>query len=83
MQGRTSFVIAQRISTVRNADLILVLDGGQVAAQGKHEELLEESPIYAEIFNSQLVADADQAGALAGDNRAAGSPVLAGAQQEP
>jgi ATP-binding cassette subfamily B protein len=58
MQGRTSFVIAQRISTVRNADLILVLDKGQLVASGTHAELLENSPIYAEIFNSQLVGDA-------------------------
>ena len=58
MQGRTSFVIAQRISTVRNADLILVLDKGQVVAQGRHEDLMENSEIYAEIFSSQLVEDA-------------------------
>lgn len=56
MKGRTSFVIAQRISTVINADQILVLDQGRVAACGTHEELLEESPIYAEIYNSQLQA---------------------------
>lgn len=58
MQGRTSFVIAQRISTVRNADQIIVLDKGQVVAIGEHETLMETSPIYAEIFNSQLVDDA-------------------------
>ena len=58
MRGRTSFVIAQRISTVLNADQILVLDKGQVVARGKHEELLETSPIYAEIYSSQLVGDA-------------------------
>lgn len=58
MQGRTSFVIAQRISTVMNADQILVLDKGQIVARGRHEELLEESEIYAEIYNSQLVGDA-------------------------
>lgn len=58
MQGRTSFVIAQRISTVVNADQILVLDKGQIAAQGRHAELIENSPIYAEIYNSQLVDDA-------------------------
>lgn len=58
MQGRTSFVIAQRISTVRNADKIIVLDKGEVAAIGTHEELMERSAIYAEIFNSQLVGDA-------------------------
>jgi ATP-binding cassette subfamily B protein len=58
MKGRTSFVIAQRISTVINADQIMVLEKGQIVARGKHEELLEESEIYAEIYNSQLVEDA-------------------------
>ncbi len=57
MKGRTSFVIAQRISTVRTADQILVLDKGQIAAQGRHDELIESSPIYAEIYNSQLIED--------------------------
>lgn len=59
MSGRTSFVIAQRISTVLNADNILVLDKGKVVATGKHEELMETSAIYAEIYNSQLVGDAE------------------------
>ncbi len=59
MQGRTSFVIAQRITTVLNADQILVLDKGKVVASGKHAELMENSPIYAEIYNSQLVGDAE------------------------
>ena len=54
MSGRTSFVIAQRISTVLKADQILVLDDGQIAAQGTHRELLETSPIYREIYDSQL-----------------------------
>jgi len=54
MQGRTSFVIAQRISTVLNADKILVLDEGSVAAVGRHSELLASSPIYREIYESQL-----------------------------
>jgi ATP-binding cassette subfamily B multidrug efflux pump len=65
MKGRTSFVIAQRISTVLNADQILVLDKGQIVARGKHEELMETSPIYAEIYTSQLVGDADVAAASA------------------
>lgn len=60
MKGRTSFVIAQRISTVVNADQILVLDKGAVVAQGRHEDLMEDSPIYAEIYNSQLLADAKE-----------------------
>jgi ATP-binding cassette subfamily B protein len=58
MKGRTSFVIAQRISTVLNADQILVLDKGHVVAHGKHSELMEQSEIYAEIYRSQLVEDA-------------------------
>jgi ATP-binding cassette subfamily B protein len=57
MRDRTSFVIAQRISTVRNADRILVLDQGRVAARGTHNELLETSELYAEIYSSQLVDD--------------------------
>jgi ATP-binding cassette, subfamily B, multidrug efflux pump len=59
MKGRTSFVIAQRITTVLNADQILVLEKGQVVAHGKHEELMESSPIYAEIYHSQLVGDVE------------------------
>lgn len=57
MQGRTSFVIAQRISTVMNADQILVMDKGQIVAHGQHEQLLEENEIYADIYTSQLVGD--------------------------
>ncbi|MCL4395815.1 MAG: ATP-binding cassette domain-containing protein, partial [Chloroflexi bacterium] len=59
MKGRTSFVIAQRISTVLNADQILVLDKGQVVARGTHEELLDSSEIYADIYSSQLIGDSD------------------------
>ncbi len=57
MQGRTSFVIAQRISTVLNADQILVLDKGRVVARGTHEELMENSALYADIYHSQLAED--------------------------
>lgn len=54
MEGRTTFIVAQRISSVINADQILVLDGGRIAAQGTHRELVAESPIYQEIYYSQL-----------------------------
>lgn len=54
MEGRTSFVIAQRISTIRRADIILVLDHGRLVAQGTHESLLEDSEVYADIYYSQF-----------------------------
>jgi ATP-binding cassette subfamily B protein len=54
MRDRTSFVIAQRISTVLNADKILVLDDGQIAAEGTHAGLMQSSPMYREIYESQL-----------------------------
>ncbi|HZG67307.1 MAG TPA: ATP-binding cassette domain-containing protein, partial [Herpetosiphonaceae bacterium] len=54
MARRTTFVIAQRISTVRRADLILVLERGRLVAQGTHEQLLRSSPLYAAIVESQL-----------------------------
>jgi ATP-binding cassette subfamily B protein len=54
MKNRTSFVIAQRISTVLNADKIIVLHDGQIAAEGDHQSLMKSSPIYQEIFESQL-----------------------------
>lgn len=54
MHNRTSFVIAQRISTVLTADKILVLDDGHIAAEGNHRELLATSPIYRDIYDSQL-----------------------------
>jgi len=54
MKDRTSFIIAQRISTVLKADKILVLDEGRIAAEGNHSQLMETSPIYKEIYDSQL-----------------------------
>jgi ATP-binding cassette subfamily B multidrug efflux pump len=62
MQGRTSFVIAQRIATVLNADQILVLEKGKVVARGVHEQLMRDSAIYAEIYTSQLLQDTDLSG---------------------
>jgi ATP-binding cassette subfamily B protein len=54
LRGRTCFVVAQRISTVLNADKIVVLDRGRIAAEGTHAELLKSSKIYQEIYDSQL-----------------------------
>ena len=54
MEDRTSFIIAQRISTVLRADKIVVLDKGKITSEGTHEELMKSSPIYREIYDSQL-----------------------------
>ena len=77
MEGRTSFVIAQRIATVLNADQILVLDKGQIVARGVHEELLRDSEIYADIYYSQLLPD-DALGQAGGTE-----PAAAGRTGEP
>lgn len=60
MRGRISFVVAQRISTVLNADKIIVLDRGQIVAEGTHAELMQSSPVYREIYDSQLGSDVGQ-----------------------
>jgi ATP-binding cassette subfamily B protein len=54
MEGRTTFVIAHRLSTVRRADVILVMDKGRIAQQGTHEELLRSGGLYREIYELQL-----------------------------
>jgi ATP-binding cassette subfamily B multidrug efflux pump len=54
MHGRTSFVVAQRISTILNADKVIVLDHGRLVAMGTHNSLMQTSPIYQEIYDSQL-----------------------------
>lgn len=55
LHGRTSFVIAHRLSTVRDADIILVMDRGAIVEQGTHEELLSKGGFYAELYNSQFL----------------------------
>ena len=55
--GATLVIIAQRVSSIVDADQILVLDGGRIVAHGTHEELLETSETYQEIVNSQLAAE--------------------------
>jgi ATP-binding cassette subfamily B protein len=57
MGHMTTFIVAQRINSVLNADQILVLEHGRIAAQGTHQELLASSPIYREIYESQLGRD--------------------------
>ena len=57
--GTTKLIIAQRISSVENADLILVMDNGRIAAMGTHETLLQTSSIYQEVYYSQNKAGDD------------------------
>ncbi len=54
MEGRTSFIVAHRLSTIQNADVILVMKDGHIIEQGNHQELLEKKGFYAELYNSQF-----------------------------
>ena len=56
MQGRTSFIVAHRLSTIRNADVILVMRDGKIIEQGNHETLMKKNGFYAQLYNSQFVA---------------------------
>ena len=67
MQDTTSFVIAQRISTVLTADKIIILDNGQISAEGNHADLIKSSPIYQEIYESQLGNGLKHAAVVAGN----------------
>jgi ATP-binding cassette, subfamily B, bacterial len=60
LQGRTSLVIAHRLSTVRDADQILVVDDGRVVDRGRHDELLVRGGLYAELYRTQFASQADQ-----------------------
>ena len=59
MQGRTSFIVAHRLSTIRDADVILVMDKGDVVEAGTHEELLKNNAIYQEVYSSQTQGGGD------------------------
>lgn len=54
MEGRTSFIVAHRLSTIREADTILVMKNGRIIEQGSHEELLAQKGFYSELYNSQF-----------------------------
>jgi ATP-binding cassette subfamily B protein len=54
MSGRTSFVVAHRLSTITSADIILVMNKGQIIEQGTHQELLKKKGFYANLYNSQF-----------------------------
>lgn len=56
MQGRTSFIVAHRLSTIQEADIILVMKDGQILEQGSHQELLEQGGFYSELYHSQFAA---------------------------
>lgn len=54
MQARTSFVVAHRLSTIREADVILVMKDGHIIEQGRHEDLLSQNGFYANLYHSQF-----------------------------
>ena len=54
LKGRTSLVIAHRLSTVQNADLILVLEKGRIVERGRHDELIQSGKLYAQLYNTQF-----------------------------
>ena len=54
MQGRTSFIVAHRLSTIREADVILVMRDGNIVEQGSHAALLQQNGFYAQLYNSQF-----------------------------
>ena len=54
MKGRTSFIVAHRLSTIQEADVILVMNNGNIIEQGNHEELLARNGFYANLYNSQF-----------------------------
>ena len=80
MRGRTTFVIAHRLSTVLSAAQILVLDEGRIAERGTHQELLARGGLYRQIYEAQLLPQEELAGAGKPVNarQADGMPAMAG-----
>ncbi len=70
LAGRTSFVVAHRLSTIRNADQVLVIVGGRIVERGSHDSLMAQQGVYADLVSRQM-------GALAAMNDAAPAPVEA------
>ena len=83
MRNRTSIVIAHRLSTVIDADRILVMDKGRIVAQGPHQELLETSPLYAKLYEMQFSTGENGSAASAGEcDATAGSGLHAECAEE-
>jgi ABC-type multidrug transport system fused ATPase/permease subunit len=60
LEGRTSFVIAHRLSTVRSADMVLVIDEGRIVERGTHDELLSRNGLYADLYRRQFYEPGNQ-----------------------
>ena len=67
MEGRTSFVIVHRLSTIRNADLILVMKDGNIIEQENHQELMAQAGFYSDLYNSQFTEEVAGSGTWSGD----------------
>ena len=57
MEGKTSFIVAHRLSTIKNADIILVMNNGNIIEMGNHNQLLEKKGFYYNLYNSQFKLD--------------------------
>ncbi|MFN2252156.1 MAG: hypothetical protein ACK2UL_09600, partial [Anaerolineae bacterium] len=83
MRGRTTFIIAQRLLTLKRADLVLVMDDGRIVERGSHDELIEEGGLYARIYDLQLRDQEQLAQTLAEqDERERGALGESGADEE-
>ena len=80
LAGRTSLVIAHRLSTVREADVILVVDEGRIVEQGRHDELLAAGGLYAELYRTQFAQQADDSSVSPAEGAATQGAASAGAQ---